>query len=425
MHDSAPRTLSGIRALATIAFLACPLGHQASGQADLAAVSSSVLSTLEYRSSRAALLMAAVENARKTSGPDAVPIVVMSGAISGEISGKYRQDNDFYYLTGVESPHASMILMPTADGSSETLYLPPRDPEAERFDGPQPEPNAETARQLGFDRVEPTSRFLADLFALIGDPLKQSKRPKKVVLFVVQPEGRGLEEPGPGAALVRLLRDGAPRTPIRDLLPLVHEQRRLKKPWELTQLRQAIAITGEAQAEVARFIKPGLFEYQLEGRIVGSFIAGGAMRAGFPSIVGSGPNATVLHHMENNRRMGDGELVVCDIGAEFRYYTADITRTYPTSGTFSPRQKAIYQLVLDARLHASAGRRVLQAQRPACQGSRRQREDHGCVLHPRPGALPGHGRARRGRPEQAALGGGGLHDRARHLSSVGRDRSSN
>ncbi|WZO99973.1 Xaa-Pro aminopeptidase [Isosphaeraceae bacterium EP7] len=353
MHISAGRPLSWIRVLTTLALLSGPSIVQASGVEGRSG-SSAGQPLAVFRARRAALIEAASAEARQCTGKEAKPIIVITGAVVGELAGKYRQDNDFCYLTGVEAPHASLILIPDAAGVGETLYLPPRDPETERFDGPQPEPDAETARLLGFGRVESTTKFLADLFTLVGDPLKRIKRPGKVVLFVVQPEGRGLEEPGSGAALVRILRDGAPTTPIRDILPLLHEMRRIKSPPEISLLRRAIEITGEAQAEVARSIRPELYEYQLEGRIVGAFLAGGAMRAGFPSIVGSGPNATVLHHMENNRRMGDGELVVCDIGAEYRYYTADITRTYPTSGTFTPRQRAVYQLVLDVQSDAAA-----------------------------------------------------------------------
>src|SRR5262249_52978101 len=151
------------------------------------------------------------------------------------------------------------------------------------------------------------------------------------------------------ARFIRLLKEGAPATDFLDLAPILGELRKAKTPTELALLQKAIDITGAAQDRVLRYIRPGLYEYQLEGFVHGTFLDGGALRAGFASIIGSGPNATIPHYFDNNRRLEDGDLVVVDIGAEYRYYTADITRTYPASGTFTPRQKELYRLVLDAQ----------------------------------------------------------------------------
>jgi Xaa-Pro aminopeptidase len=158
---------------------------------------------------------------------------------------------------------------------------------------------------------------------------------------------------GSDARLTLFLKEGSPNTTFHDLAPVIGEMRKAKHAEEIESLKKAIAITGEAQADVTRIIRPGLFEYELEGKIAGAFTSGGAMRAGFPSIVGSGPNSCIPHYFANNRRMEDGELVVVDIGAEYQYYTADITRTYPVSGKFTPRQRELYQLVLDAQTEAA------------------------------------------------------------------------
>ena len=125
--------------------------------------------------------------------------------------------------------------------------------------------------------------------------------------------------------------------------------RKNKYAGEISHLRTAISITGAAQTDVLKTIRPGLFEYELEGKVLGAFIAGGAVRVGFDSIVGSGINGTFPHYFANRRKMEDGDLVVVDIGAEYRYYTADITRTYPVNGKFTPRQREVYQLVLDCQ----------------------------------------------------------------------------
>ena len=117
-------------------------------------------------------------------------------------------------------------------------------------------------------------------------------------------------------------------------------------------LQKAIDITGEADAEVMKVIRPDLFEYQLEAKVLDAFTNGGALRLGFASIIGSGPNSTIPHYFANSRRMKDGDLVVVDIGGEYDLYTADVTRTFPVNGKFTPRQREIYQLVLDAQLAA-------------------------------------------------------------------------
>lgn len=114
-------------------------------------------------------------------------------------------------------------------------------------------------------------------------------------------------------------------------------------------LQKAIDATGAAQAGVARALKPGVYEYELEGDIMGTFIRSGAERSSFPSIVGSGIYSTVLHYNKNRKKVESDELVVVDIGAEYSYYAADITRTYPSSGKFSERQREIYELVLAAQ----------------------------------------------------------------------------
>ena len=130
--------------------------------------------------------------------------------------------------------------------------------------------------------------------------------------------------------------------------------RKVKSEAEAAMLRRAISVTADAQREVIRLIGPGIPEYRLEGAILGAFVAGGGSRAGFPSIVGSGPNSTVLHYNKNDRTLQDGDLVVVDIGGEYKGYTADITRTYPANGRFTPRQREVYQLVLDAQSAAVA-----------------------------------------------------------------------
>jgi Xaa-Pro aminopeptidase len=136
---------------------------------------------------------------------------------------------------------------------------------------------------------------------------------------------------------------------VRTLDPIMAQLRLVKDGEELRRLRRAVDITGEAHRELWRVAEPGLTEYALEATLEYVFKVEGAERVGFPSIVGSGPNSVILHYDKNRRTLEPGDLVVVDIGAEFGYYTADITRTFPADGRFSPRQKELYDLVLGAR----------------------------------------------------------------------------
>jgi Xaa-Pro aminopeptidase len=173
------------------------------------------------------------------------------------------------------------------------------------------------------------------------------------LVYTFSKEGR-IASPGGDAQFLKFLKEGAPTTEIKDITPLLAELRKAKTTAEIALLQKAIDITGVAQDDVVKSIRPGLFEYELEAKIQAAFIAGGAQRSGFASIVGSGPNSTIPHYFANRRKLEDGDLVVVDIGAEYNYYTADITRTYPANGKFTPRQRAIYQLVLDAQSAAAA-----------------------------------------------------------------------
>jgi Xaa-Pro aminopeptidase len=140
-----------------------------------------------------------------------------------------------------------------------------------------------------------------------------------------------------------------PQAQLVDLSPIVAEMRKIKSPAEMELLQRAIDITVEAHYDVARAVKPGAYEYEAQAALEYAFMRNGAERPGFPSIVGSGINSTILHYNENRRRMEAGDLVVVDIGAEYSYYTADITRTYPVGGKFTPRQREVYELVLEAQ----------------------------------------------------------------------------
>jgi len=278
------------------------------------------------------------------------PVIVLVGQDDSNLQffeGKYRQKNEFAYLTGVEAPAAGLILLPNQD--REILYLPLVNRTAAPFEEVPDGPGPESAEKFGFARVESTETFLADLFRAISDPRKMSRaHTRSAVVYTLAPGGV-VASLGSDARFANFIREGAPTTQVKDLSPLLGEMRKAKSCAEIALLQKAIDITGAAQREVVAAIGPCVFEYELDAKILETFTRLGAQRAGFPSIVGSGPNSTIPHYFTNRRKLEDGDLVVIDIGAEYNYYTADITRTYPASGKFTPRQREIYQLVLDAQ----------------------------------------------------------------------------
>jgi Xaa-Pro aminopeptidase len=295
----------------------------------------------DYKARRRAVLKKVREADSIKEGPG--PIVVLIGENDQDADdARYRQTNNFAYLTGVETPGAALILGPGEN--EERLYLPARNRRAEGWTGPKIGPGPEGIAATGFDRVEVKTSFEKDLLAIIGD----GSKPRTVYLL-------GRTAPGsPSGELRKTLKEKAPKATIGNISPILGELRKIKSPTEIAHLRKAIALTADAQAEVIKLLAPGVPEYRLEGAILGAFISGGGMRAGFPSIVGSGLNSTVLHYNANRRTMLEGDLVVVDIGAEYFYYTADITRTYPVGGKFTPRQREVYQLVLDCQSMVAA-----------------------------------------------------------------------
>lgn len=266
--------------------------------------------------------------------------------------GRFRQSNSFAYLTGVEFPGAWLVLLPRQDCA--TLYLPPRSGHSVQGGEPaHPLASRGSAEELGMEAVEPTSKLLGDLFAAIADPIRGGGGGPKSVVYTLSPNP-DRDDTRPEAHWVRFLRQGVPNTIFRDLSPILGEMRKFKTPSELALLQKAIDITGEANVELIRTIRPGVLEYQLQAKIVGAFLHAGSERPGFASIVGSGPNSTIPHYFLGARKMAEGDLVVVDIGAEYSLYTADITRTYPVNGKFTPRQREIYELVWNAQTDAAS-----------------------------------------------------------------------
>ncbi len=287
-------------------------------------------------------------------------LLILRGGTEDEApaGSRYRQNNPFFYLTGVEAPGAFLALLPDhlpapagvrgADAETrELLFLPARDPGAETWTGPKLGPGPAAEALTGMTTAN-SAHFLSACTEWIR------RCPRIGTLLPFGPHARLTRE----ADLIQRIADHAPAVHFFDIAPALARQRAVKSPNELAQLRRSIAITADGQ-EAARSViaqGAGKREYEVEAAIFAAFRSEGAT-TGFPTIVGSGFNATVLHYEDNNQSMQEGDLVVVDIGARHGHYSGDITRTYPVGGKFSPRQRAIYQLTLDAHRDVVTGYR--------------------------------------------------------------------
>jgi Xaa-Pro aminopeptidase len=271
--------------------------------------------------------------------------------------GTFRQSSNFFYMTGVELPNAILVLRPGDDG--DLLFLPPRNPNVEAWTGPKWGPGEEAAEALGFSEVLSTqpSEIVLDARRRpvpgFEGRLQSWLSEADAVLWTELPTvGSGAELP-PNHRYLANLRDRLPTFSVRDLGEHLGALRQVKGSGEIELMRKAVTITVEGQRQAARAIAPGVSEGLIDGVVYAAFRAAGAEGVAFPTIVGSGYNATTLHYDQNAGTCHDGELVVVDIGARYGYYSGDLTRTFPVNGRFNNRQREIYELVLEAHDRAA------------------------------------------------------------------------
>lgn len=290
-------------------------------------------------------------------------IAVLKGATETSSYTAFRQDNNFYYLTGVETPGAILLL----DGirKRSILFLPPRSEEIENWEGPRLYPGREARNATGIDQVLEISEFERELekrkenldrLYLPLSPIETAAVSRDRALKHEELTSRDVWEGriSREAALGQSLRARLGSVPIVDLSPVLDEMRRVKDAQEIARLREAARIGALGIKEAMRSAAPGMYEYQLAALAHFVFLWEGASGFAFHPIVGSGPNSCILHYSANGRRMSEGDLVVMDFGPDYRYYVSDITRTFPISGKFRREQAEVYQAVLDAQKAAIA-----------------------------------------------------------------------
>lgn len=254
----------------------------------------------------------------------------------------YRTDSDFWYLTGFTEPGAVAVLRPGApEGERFAMFVAPRDPAAETW----------TGRRAGVESVR--ERHRADLAWPVDSLVPVVSRWLEGTNRVVWDDSE--DHPWSHPAIDSLLATWTASEEGRELVdadPITAEMRLVKSDREIEYLQRAIDLTTDAHRAAMAAMRPGMTERQVQALIEYVFRAGGSPRVGFGSIVGSGPNTTILHYVENDRTMEEGDLVVMDIGAEWNHYSADVTRTVPVSGSFTPEQRAVYEVVLAAQAAA-------------------------------------------------------------------------
>ncbi len=278
--------------------------------------------------------------ARMGSGAVALIPAASECVRNRDVHYPHRQDSDFYYLTGFPEPEAVAVLIPEHEHEF-VLFCRERDPKMETWNGRRAgQEGAET--DYGVDKAHP----LKEIETLLPELMENRQRvfyglgynpnfDRRVMgwLNSVRAKARsGVQAPSEFIVLDRLL----------------HDMRLYKNTVEIAVMREAARITTEAHRRAMRVCKPGLWEHQIEAEIQHTFIQHGAGWA-YPSIVGGGENACILHYTENNAVLKEGDLLLIDAGAEVDGYAADITRTFPVNGHFSPEQRDLYQLVLAAQ----------------------------------------------------------------------------
>jgi Xaa-Pro aminopeptidase len=282
---------------------------------------------------------------RRIPGGIAIFPAAPTAVRNSDVEHAYRQDTDFYYLTGFEEPHAVAVLTPNHQEHRFVLFVQPKDREREVWTGWRA--GAEGAkRDYGADAAFTIDRLDEEL------PKLAEKADRIYYRFGSDPT---FDERMVGFMRHfqrQRQREGTGPTSLIDPAEMLHEMRLIKTPDELELLRRAIDITCEGHIAAIEALRPGAYEYELDATIGYAFRKNGSPRCGYATIVGAGANATVLHYTINNRRIEDGDLVLIDAGAEFGYYTGDVTRTLPAGGRFTGDQAVLYQLVLDAQLQA-------------------------------------------------------------------------
>ena len=263
---------------------------------------------------------------------------------SRDVEYKFRQDSDFYYLTGFAEPDAVMVLVPEREKGEFLLFCRERDADKERWDGSRAGPDG-AIREFAADDAFPIDDIddilpgvmetCSRVYYTMGQYPEFDTQIADWINSLRSRELRGVHTPQEYVALDHLL----------------HDMRLYKSRAEISAMRRSAKVAVKAHIAAMQATRPGLFEYEIEAEFANEFRRNDAWMSYNP-IVGGGANACTLHYVENRDQLQDGDLLLIDAGCELDYYASDITRTFPVNGKFSPEQRAVYEIVYEAQLAA-------------------------------------------------------------------------
>ncbi len=271
------------------------------------------------------------------------PLAVMHN----DVEYTFRQDSSFFYLTGFNEPDAVIVLAPHHKEHRFVLFVQPKDPDREVWTGYRA--GVEGAKELyGADEAYPITELNEKLpqYLLEADRIYyhfgRDHKFNETIIKIWQQLMTTYPKRGTGPIA------------IQDSGTILNPMRQIKSMAELELMRKAAAISVEAHNHAREFAKPGRYEYEIQAEMDYIFRKHGGNGPAYPSIIASGPNSCVLHYVENSRQLQDGDLLLIDAGCAYNYYNADITRTFPVNGQFTPEQKILYDIVLEAQEKAIA-----------------------------------------------------------------------
>jgi Xaa-Pro aminopeptidase len=285
------------------------------------------------------------------------PVILWGFSGREEYSQSYvfTQEDNFYYLTGHNEEGAGLVILPvprtgehdTWDGPREILFLPAKDPQKEKWNGVRLSPSdPDIAGRAGFASVQAFGEMRATV-----EKLAKAYPVNFYTILPYEKENGGYPHE---RAVVDWLQLAAPPIKLKDIRGSIETLRTIKSLGELAFLKKAIDLSVDSHLAAMKMMRPGLYEYQVAAKMVEVHATGGSEAEGYAPIVGAGPNSTALHYDKLARKIEDGDIVVLDVGAQYSGYSADITRTLPASGKFTPRQREIYEIVLGAQNAAMA-----------------------------------------------------------------------
>ena len=278
-------------------------------------------------------------------GKDAIAIVPAAHEVtrSYDTEFKFHQDPDFYYLTGFPEPDAIAVIAPSNKKNPYQLFVRPRDPKMETWYGRR-EGTDGAMKNYGADKALSIEKFPSELAKMINGHEKLYYR------FGVDNKLDGQILQYLSAQRFRRLKTAYPPHTIIDPITLIHEMRLHKTPEEIKLMQKSADIAADAHILAMKKTRPGMNESQIESLMEAYMRDQGASGVAYNSIIGGGENACILHYVENNAPLKDGDLLLIDAGAQYKGYASDITRTFPVGGRFTKPQREIYDIVLDAEI---------------------------------------------------------------------------